>query len=173
MHKHLRHQSLLVNELQRIGIDPGQVDSLVLPPDLAIFELLSRMRQLPDDAGIDAFMAVLEDLRPAVPPWTNLPDPNHHFSVDDYEQAFSLINADPTGLAQLQVQHGLVSPVILALLSLASVELAARVEQFRAEWCTTSIANGVSREVIETADEHFRRAMDDMRRLVRIDATGG
>jgi hypothetical protein len=156
-------------ELRRIGFDDDEMPGLVLPHSVSLADFLELLRAIPTDAGIEAFdelMASLPWPRPA--PWDEWPDPGNRFSLGDYVAALRLINYSPEEDAEDYVTPPRKVPTwLFALLSLVSPEMAARVDEYRAEVRQDRLAAGVSPEVVETADDNYERIREELTETAR------
>jgi hypothetical protein len=148
----------ILHELRRIGVDDEDVPGLVVPVKAAHF--LALLREIPAGAGVEAFEALMESLPwPEPAPWDEWPDPGDLFSRENFIRGARLINLTPEEPAEEWVTPPRRIPTMqLALVSLVSPDLQARVDEYRAEVRRDRLAAGVSPEIVETADAAFERA---------------
>ncbi|HEX6806908.1 MAG TPA: hypothetical protein VF118_02910 [Gemmatimonadaceae bacterium] len=159
---HTRTRDIIRSQLKRIGVSSEQQPTLALPVNVSLHEFIARLRATPTGAGIGAVEELVSSFESeAPPPWYIWPDPLEHFTSDERNCAWALINAGPE-----EWKPSFVTTDLLALLSLLSPELSRRVELFRLEVQRQRRSEGMSPEVIETSEVKWRQRREEMALLV-------
>ena len=155
-----------LQELVRIGFAEDEIPGLVLPGSVALEEFVEMLRAIPDGAGEDAYAALIRSLpwpRPA--PWSYWPDPGDWFTADDFRAALQLINFSPLEpeVEEYMSPTRQISTWILAVMSLVSPALDAKVRAYIPIARRERLDAGESVEIADTAEEDFERQRADIR----------